>query len=177
MKDQARSNEFTVPYLGLSNGSHIFQFQLNNQFFGRFEKSSISKADLSVTVDFDKRERMVVLTVKAQGSFEAECDRCLANIQVPLEMEDQVYLKISDEVKPQEDEVFYLDSKTSHIDLSPFLYESIHLHLPIMNVRDCEREDFKYCDKDVLDSLETKELPETKGEDNPWSELDKLKFK
>lgn len=168
-------DEFMIPYQGLSEGIHSYNFEIGKLFLNRFEKSKIKDGVFEVKVDFDKQGRMVVLTITGDGHFSAPCDRCLATIEIPISYEDQVILKFSDTSENRNEEVFYLDAKTSHIDLSPYIFESLHLNLPIRNVRDCEMDNFEYCDQKALNNLG---LPpkeeETKEEESPWSKLNNL---
>ncbi len=173
MKTQS---EFAIPYLGLSNGNHHFSFILDNSFFSRFEMSKIEEGHFRINVQFDKQDRMVVLIMECTGYFMAPCDRCLSEIQVSMEFEDRVILKMTELADDNSDpEIYYLDPKTSHIDLSPFMNEAIHLNLPIKNVRNCVVEDEIYCDKEVLKSLSntTHNTTSSTGK-NPWEELGKL---
>lgn len=168
-------NEFTIPFLGLSNGAHLYDFKLDNSFFASFEKSSIENGEISSKVTFDKQDRTVVLLIDCKGYFNADCDRCLAPIQVPVDFNDKIILKIEQEPHIKEDEVYYLEPHTSHIDLSSFIIESIHLYLPMKNIRDCDEEDFRYCDQEVLKNLDQglKNEKASFGK-NPWGDLDKL---
>ncbi len=171
-------NEFIIPYLGLSDGVHNYHFEIDQSFFQRFEKSNIEGGSFAVEIEFIKQGKMIVLHISCSGHFDAPCDRCLAGIEVPLEVNDKVIIKLTEREEGQEDEVYHMDVKTSHIDLSPFIYESIHLNLPVRNLRDCEREDFHYCDKDVLRRLEnTSEDDSSVALENPWEELKKIDFK
>jgi len=71
--------------------------------------------------------------------------------------------------------VYYLEPSTSHIDLSTFIYESIHLHVPISYLRDCENEDYIHCDHDALDALDQAPPEESESEKgNPWQALEGL---
>jgi len=164
-----------IPYLGLANGEHVFSYQVDEAFFKHFEKSKISSGSFTVDIIVEKRDRMVVLMVTSAGSMQAPCDRCLTEIDIPITYEDRMILKIEEAPKVQEDEVYYLDPNTSHIDLSTYVYESIHLHVPIRYLRDCEGEDYKYCDHDALDALEEDISEESKAEEsNPWQALEGL---
>ena len=172
---KARS-EFLIPFLGLSNGIHHFDFLLGNDFFDTFEKSRIKEGSFELQVTFEKRDRMVILQMKGKGTYRASCDRCLAQIDVPVDFVDRIILKL-DEVSElsDTDEIYFLDPKTSHIDIAPYIYEAIHLNMPIKNVRDCQSESEVFCDKEVLRNLlneRHEELPDQT--DNPWSELKKL---
>ena len=87
--------------------------------------------------------------------------------------------KFSEEEIANTDEVIFIDPKETHIDLTQVLYQLIHAHLPISASRDCESEDYKYCDHQVLDRLEYR-VPEEedKGDNNPlWGALKDLDLK
>jgi len=170
--------EYIIPYLGLANGVHSYTFDVDKNFFAHFETSKIKEGKLDLKVDFDKMDRMVTLAVQCQGTFNIACDRCTAMIDIPMVYQDTVILKIEEANQTEEEEVIFLDPKTSEIDLAPILYESIHLHLPIMNLKDCESEAYRDCDHEVLDRLEgiedQSDVEEKKS--GVWSELDKLKL-
>ncbi len=169
-------SEYVIPYLGLANGTYEYFFELDNTFFKNFEKSEIQRGHFDIHITFEKQDRMVVLSIGGKGYSKADCDRCLSEIEVPIVFDDRVILKIEETPSIQEDEVYYLNAHTSHIDLSPYIHESIHLHLPIKNVRDCVGEDYKYCDQEVLNNFENnsnKEESISRGED-PWEALRKL---
>lgn len=168
-------SEYVIPYLGLANGTYEYFFELDNSFFANFEKSEVDKGNFDVNITFEKQDRMVVLMIQGEGYTMADCDRCLSEIEIPIVFDDRVILKIEDAPAVQEDEVYYLDTQTSHIDLSPYINESIHLYLPMKKIRDCESEDYKYCDQEVLKNLDNGTEEENKSQgDNPWDALRKL---
>ncbi len=161
-----------IPYLGLANGEYTYTFRLDEAFFEHFETSKIKSGSFEVDILLEKRDRMVILQLTTDGAMRAACDRCYTDIDVPISFEDRMILKIEETPKMQEDEVYYLDPQTSHIDLSSYVYESIHVHLPLTNLRDCEGEDYIHCDHTALDALETDPSPEEPTqEDNPWEAL------
>ena len=169
--------EFVIPYLGLSDGTHKFSFDIDKTFFQQFEKSKIEEGKLNTEVDFIKSGRMIVLEIKGSGFFNALCDRCVAEIPVPLTFEDRIIIKLSEEVDVDNEDVVYIDDKSSHIDISPFIYESIHLHMPLQKLRDCESEEYKFCDEAALNNLGgSNQYDDNPGNDNPWKELKKFKF-
>lgn len=167
--------EYIIPYLGLANGIHSYTFRVDKDFFKHFETSKVREGQLTLHVDFDKLDRIVTLDIKCDGTFRASCDRCASEIDIAMSYEDQVILKLEDARTSDKAEVIFLDPKTSEIDLAPVLYESMHLHLPMVNLKDCESNDYKDCDHEILDRLEGvyKEEGERSSSD-VWSELDKL---
>ena len=169
----ASLDEYIIPYLGLKNGEHKFLYKLDNEFFINFETSKIKEAQFDVEVIFDRRESIVTLDITCEGHYKAECDRCMVGIVIPLAFDDQVIIKLEESPEVVVDEIIYLDPKTSLIDISSPIYESVHVHLPIQNLKDCESEDYADCDPEMLDRLDGRndKKSEVKG---IWSELDKL---
>jgi len=168
-------SEFVIPYLGLLNGEHYYDFSIDQHFWRKFETSKISEGQMQVSVIFDKLDRHVTLSINCKGAFKAQCDRCVAEIMIPIEFEDTIIVKIQ-ESSADEIEVTFLDPKTSHIDLAPMIYESIHVHMPMINVKDCEEEGYKDCDQEILDRLYggSQEIKKEKPSSGIWGELDKL---
>ncbi len=147
--------EYRFAYKGLGNGSHQLSFDIDSSFFAHFEMSKIKEADIQVKVDMDKRDNMITLDFDIAGSYVSPCDRCMATIDVPVSGEDQLIIKFVESDAPADDEtVIYVDPKETHIDLTEIIYEMIHVHLPMMSLRDCEAEDYEHCDHEVLDRLE-----------------------
>ncbi len=173
-------SEYIIPYLGLSNGAHKYAFNISRDFWKHFEMSKISDGEMLVNVVFDKLDRVVTLEIYCEGTYMADCDRCTARIVIPMVFQDRMIIKVTDERLDQKEEVIFMDVKTSHIDIAPMIYESIHVHLPMVNVKDCKTEDYKDCDHSILDRLENSEAEEEvdseKGK-SIWSELDKLNLK
>lgn len=172
--------EYIIPYLGLKNGEHKFQYHLDNGFFAHFETSKITEADLSVDILFDRRDSVVTVSIACEGTFNATCDRCTSQISIPMAFDDRVIIKLEEEKPGEEVEVVFMDPNTSHIDLAPHIYEAVHVHLPIQNLKDCEADEYQSCDHEVLDRLEGEEHSSDGDSDademqgNIWSELDKL---
>ena len=172
-----RLNEFIIPYLGLSNGTHQYHFEIGKEFFAQFEMSKMSAGKFDLKVELVKDGRMIILMVGFHGYFTAPCDRCLSQIEVPMDFEDKLIIKIEDQQGINDPDVYYLDPGTSHIDISTMLYESLHLNMPMKNVRDCESENNTYCDLQALGNLnEIKDNKKDVDESNVWKILDDLEL-
>jgi len=164
-----------IPYLGLADGEYQYDYKVDKAFFSHFEKSKIEEGSFEVDVMVEKRNRMVVLQITADGTMRAACDRCLVDIDIPISYDDRLILKVQEAPDSPDDDVYYLDPQTSHIDLSTYIYESIHIHIPMQYVRDCDAEDYIHCDHDALDALDhTPDQPQEKesgDKEDPWQAL------
>ncbi len=169
----ASLNNFSIPVRGIKSGLHQFKFHLDSTFFTEFEDSLIGESDVDILLDFDKRPDMFVLDVDVQGTVKAECDRCLADIHLPVDGQFQLIIKLSDH-ESEVDEVVYLPAETTEINVAKYIYEFVGLSVPMMKIYDCQNDNPPPCDQAVLKRLEQEE-EDQKATNNPiWDELNKL---
>lgn len=173
MKDL--KSEFSLPIKGLIDGMHQFDFQLTDSFFDIYPESLIRKGSFEVKLNLEKKPSLLVLDFETDGYINVPCDRCLKPINIPLEAEEQYLVKYADEDIKSE-EVVFIQRDTSELNVADMMYEMIQLHLPLMNVKDCEEEDFKDCDGDMLDYLDKKDTPEDKEGNDIWGDLKNIKL-
>lgn len=161
-------DHFDVPYLGLKNGFHTFQFEVDDSFFGQFEGSLVKKGQFKVKLELDKRPDMGIADLVCDGSVTLPCDRCLSDFSLPINTEMQVHIKFG-EVIVENEEVLYITPETSKVNFAQFIYEIVTVSLPMIKTHD----DIKECDQDVVKKLLIPEEEEEKQE-NIWGALRNL---
>jgi uncharacterized protein len=168
----ANLREFEIPFQGLKLGVHNFKFDVGSSFFKNFEESLVGEASFQVDLVFDKRASFFELGFKFAGVLHTECDRCMANINLPVKDEHQLRVKLTNEEIEEDSEVFFLSPEADSLNVAQFVYEFIVLSLPYNKTYACEKDNPRPCDLDILKRLgfeEAKELPkETK---NPFEDL------
>jgi uncharacterized protein len=171
--------EYNIPYVGLKVGVHTYEFEINDKFFSLFEDSPISKCDVKVKLEFDKKEALFVLNFFIDGKVMVECDRCLAPYEKEIFADYTCYVKFAEDPDklPEDDEVIYISRDESHIDVSQLIYEYIVLSLPIRKIPCRVPGEDERCNKEVLKFLQDSEAAneEQKGNDPRWSALKKFK--
>jgi uncharacterized metal-binding protein YceD (DUF177 family) len=153
---------YAIPIQGLKVGPHHFHFDLDQSFFAHFEDSPIAESALAFSVQLDKRPDMLLFDFTLEGHVGAECDRCTANIHLPVADERQLIVKYGEDEGEAEDEVVFIHRETSVFNLAPYLYEFAVLALPIRNIYDCQRGPNPPCNREVLDFLEKEEAERQK---------------
>jgi uncharacterized protein len=171
--------EFSLPVHGLKIGVHQFKYTLNDGFFQHFEASPVSECDLQVVLELDKRSNMLVLTFELTGWMKAICDRCSADIQMPMENEQVLFVKYSEDAgEEEEDDVIFMGIDAHELNVARYIYEFVVLSLPISNTYDCENEEVPPCNYDILDYLK-KQAAENEDDTPPdssiWDALKDLK--
>lgn len=146
--------QFRIPVKGLQSGPHEYQFQIDAEFFKAFEASPIQEGTISMTLDFDKRPDMFVLEFDFSGTVRTTCDRCLAEIDLPISDSQRMLVKYSlDEVESDDPDVVFIHPETQQLDVAPFAYDFILLAVPMIRTYDCESEEVRPCNQELLDYL------------------------
>jgi uncharacterized protein len=163
---------YSIPIQGLKIGVHHYKYLLDQDFFRHFEDTPIGVSQINVEMGLDKRSDMLLLDFSIDGWVLAVCDRCTAQIQLPVEVQTQLIVKFGDAEGETEDEVIFISRETSHLNVAKYLYEFSVLAMPITNTYDCENDPNPPCNREVLHYLEQKEASE---KSNPlWDALKDL---
>jgi uncharacterized protein len=146
--------EFSIPIKGLKTGVHTFDFHIEKPFFEQFEGSAIRDGIFDVHLVFDKRESFFELFFDFEGEMTLD------------QLEEDA-------------EVVYISPEESHFNVAHYIYEFISLAAPLFKTYDCESDDPRPCDFDVLNRLnpDPSVSESTKGEENtknPFSNLKNL---
>lgn len=176
MSDELK--EYKIQYAGLKKGIHEFTYELNESFFANFENALIQKCQVEVSLSFDNRQLPYVMDIDMDGEIWNDCDRCTASIPVTIHNSYTVFVKQSVEKvlnDDDEEEIIYISKEDTEIDISHFLYEFVHLSVPVHVICDNPGKT-EYCDTDILRFLEKAPTDDTIT-DPRWAELDKLKDK
>lgn len=151
--------EFSLPVRGMGNGLHRYDFQVDAAFFSHFETSMIDNGSFKVGVDIDKRVDMMTCLIRFEGWIETNCDRCLADIHLPMRGHGDLIFKFEEGADGQEDEndesVVYISPIAARLNVAPYIHEFITLALPMVRVYDCEAEEPRPCDMEMLAFLES----------------------
>ncbi|WP_285060107.1 YceD family protein [Pedobacter ginsengisoli] len=173
--------QFSIPFTGLKIGKHQFDFEIDNSFFDAFEYSLVKKGTLKAEVELDKQETMLILQFRIDGTIVLDCDKCLAEFNSPVSIQERQIVKFAeDELQSDDLEIIILSKKESEIDISGLIYEFITVSVPYIKI--CEENgNGQRCDQEMIARLESlavgaqKEEEQQQDEDPRWAALKKLK--
>ena len=136
--------EFCIPFKGLKSGSHHFEFKLDKAFLEAIGDEELIDVEADVEVEMTKTAQMLTFEVAIDGAAYVECDRCLDELEYPVETEDTLYVKFSEEEIEFDGEVMWLNPADDQLDLSGYIYETLLLSLPYQrvheNIEECNQE-------------------------------------
>ncbi|MNJ91418.1 hypothetical protein D3C87_90700 [compost metagenome] len=172
--------QFSIPFTGLKIGKHQFDFEVDNSFFEAFEYSLVKKGNLKAEVELDKQETMLLLQFRIKGTIVLDCDKCLAEFEAPISVQERQIVKFAeDELESDDLEIITLSRKESELDISELIYEFITVSVPYIKV--CEENgDGQKCDQEMIARLESlavgsQEEEQQQSDDPRWAALKKLK--
>ena len=146
------SESFIIPLNGLTAGRSEFSRMVGKEFFESFENSEIIDAELEVRAAVEKSGRYVGVDCEVEGRVVVECDRCLEDLEMPVDVEIRLSVKYGDEMSsedPQEGEreVIFVPETDAELDMSQIVYDYVCLALPMQRVHpegECNPEAVRY---------------------------------
>lgn len=162
-----------IPFRGMKPGIHPFDFEIGDSFFEGYPESQVRKGLVSVHLDFEREERMLILNFTLKGSAEVPCDRCNDPVTVLVNGKERLIMKFGEAYQEQSDEVVIIPETIAQVDVASYLYEYIHLLLPLRRVHGEPGTKGGQCNPAVLQKLN--ELNEKSAMDPRWDALSKLK--
>ncbi len=170
--------QFSLPFTGLKLGTHQFEYELDDAFFNAFEYSLIKSGKLKVDLELEKQETMMLLKFKVIGTVNLDCDKCLSEFPLPINLYERQIVKFAEaEMESDDDEIISLSRKDVAIDISGPLYEMINVAVPY--IKNCAQAN-KDCDQEMIArldqlSIEKQHEENEQNSDPRWEALNKLK--
>ena len=167
-----RKSDAIVQFSGLESGKYEYHYTLGSDFFSEFENEELRDGDVDFRVVLEKTERSMMFTFSFSGSVRSFCDRCLGEMDVPVSGEEHLCIKLSNDERCDNEDMFILPENASRIDLSQWMYEYVVVSLPMRKVHEDGQ-----CDSEMLRYIEqpSSEVSESEAVDPRWSVLEKLK--
>ena len=145
-------NKFIIPLNGLTAGNNDFFWQAGKEFFDSFENTEILDAHLDTDVRVEKSGRYIGIDCDVRGVIKVECDRCLDELEMPVDVEILLSVKYgaeesSEEPQPGEREVIFVPETDVELDLSQIIYDYVCLSLPMQRTHEpgkCNPDTMKY---------------------------------
>ncbi len=172
---------YKIGFKGLSNGNHHFSFVIGPEFFDCFDQSEIDKAGIHLNLNMEKENSMLVFDFLFSGWIELVCGRCLESYREPVNDQQRIYVKFGEDFIEQSEDVVVIPHSESHIDVTQFVYEFLHLVLPLRRVHPDDESGEFGCDRYMLKRVK-EHAPGHRSDSaeplsgSPFEALKKLRF-
>jgi len=168
-------NQYIIPFKGLKEGIHSFNFKIGKEFFEENLALEIPDGLLTAEVVLDKKVGLLVLDVKLKGYVELVCDRCLEYFNYQLNYKGQLFIKFKEDIEEPDENVIFLHPKEDLIDLNQYFFDCIGLNIPIQKFHPEDDNGELTCNKEMLKILDNyyfnKKHSNNENIDPRWSKL------
>ena len=148
-----QNKAFSIPFKGLKQGVHRFDFEVSTSLFQQVETSEIFGAEISAEVILDKKSNFMEVQFLLKGVATVICDRCLDPVDLPVEYDGKIYVKFGEETVEQDENLLILSRAEDELDVSQYLYEFAHLSLPLKRVHAVDETGKSGCNPEMLARL------------------------
>lgn len=176
----SRSDQiYNIPFIGLKVGKHLFEYEVTDSFFDDLEFSLVQKGNLSVRLELEKKETMLIAHFWVEGTVETECDRCTGPLELKIKGDYRLIYKFG-HGEAEDETLVIIDPDEYQVNVKMPIYELIILSMPSRKIHpegQCDEEMWKLVkaytvnpedeeeDIDPDDEWDDDEDPEDEGDD------------
>ncbi|MEO9571401.1 MAG: DUF177 domain-containing protein [Polaribacter sp.] len=172
MKDLKK---FNIQFVGLKEGTHLFDYEIDNKFFDAFNYDEFKSSSIKVLLNFIKKSTLFELTFTANGYVEVPCDLTNELYKQDVHAVLPLVVNFGQEFNDENEEILILPHEAYEFNVSQFIYEMIVLSVPNKRVHpkvlDGTMESEAY---NKLKELEIKEIKTVEETDPRWDKLKNL---
>jgi uncharacterized metal-binding protein YceD (DUF177 family) len=130
---------YKIDLKNLSPGVHTFEYLLGNKFFMDIDGDEVQKGKVKVLLEVKRSSVMFDMNFQIEGVVFIPCDRCLDEMELPVESKNRLVVKFGKEYAEESDEIVVIPEDEGAINLAWFLYEFIALTIPMKHVHPPEK--------------------------------------
>ena len=167
--------EFTIPFVGLKEGKHLFEYTIDNKFFEAFNFDEFNSSSVKVLLTFVKKSTLFELNFAAEGTVEVPCDISNELYFQEIKSNLPIIVNFGPEFNDDNEDILILPHEAYEIDIAQYIYEMIVLAVPNKRVHPqvldgtMESEALK-----KLKELQIKEVKTVENTDPRWDKLKNL---
>jgi hypothetical protein len=126
---------YKIDLKGMQADTAEYEYLLDNLFFANIDGPEVQKGKVKVTVTVKKAASTFELKFKTEGFVRLPCDRCLDDMEQPIETAgDRLVVKFGREYAQESDELIIIPEKEGSINVAWFMYEFIATTIPMRHV-------------------------------------------
>ena len=170
--------EYTIPFVGLKQGTHHFDFKIDNTFFEAFDYNEFNNSNVLVDLTLEKKDTLLELHFDIKGTVNVNCDITNEPFDLPISNQFDMVVKFGEEYNDEHEEILVIPHGEYEIHLEQYCYELIVLSVPTKRIHPGVEDGS--LDSEMLDKLEElrpkdKESKKDNEEIDPrWNTLKKL---
>ena len=152
---------YTLQLKTLSEGTHHYEFDLDNQFFIDVKGPEITAGDVKAEIEVNKTSLNIELNIALSGKVETTCDRCLDALWVDIDVEESLYIKFGKSYSEESDDLIVIPEDEGTFNIAWTLYEFCALAIPI-----CHSHPDGECNAEMMNILNQHSVREIDDDDD-----------
>lgn len=165
---------YNIAFRGLSQGKHIFEYEIDDKFFSEFEGGVVDEGNVNVRITLEKQSSLMILRFEVEGTVRVQCDRCLEMYAQPIKGADQIFVKFGEKEFEEGDDVIWVSANDYQLNVAQLIYEFICLAVPIKRVHPEDENGNSTCDPEMIEKLDKYIIREDGENSSVWNDLKKL---
>ncbi len=126
--------EFKLPLKSMPEGTQTFNYHLGKEFFANMESEDIHDADLNVDFTVDHKADIYALSFNIEGIITLICDRCLDNLEYPIDVNYAINVKYGDDYNDDSDDLLIIPEGDNYLNVAYMIYDTVALAIPMKHV-------------------------------------------
>ncbi|PHO00638.1 hypothetical protein CSC82_27835 [Rhodobacteraceae bacterium 4F10] len=122
--------QFNIPFVGLKEGSHLFEYQIDKTFFEAFQFDEFNNANVKADITLVKKSTLLELSFDISGTVNVPCDITNELFDLPINGNLNLVVKFGPEFNDEHDEILILPHEAYQVNVSQYIYELIVLSVP-----------------------------------------------
>jgi len=171
-----KNKEYCIPFAGLKQGKHKFEYQIDNTFFESFDYHEFNDAEIKLHIVLDRMSTVLELEMKTKGTVNLYCDLTNEPYDQKIKASLKLLVKFGPVYNDEDDEILIIPHGDHQVNISQYVYEMIILSVPTKRIHPGVLDgtlDSKALKR--LEELQPKENKKDKNKIDPrWEALKKL---
>lgn len=134
MYNMKQMKAFDIPFIGLKEGKHVFEYQIDNTFFDALQYDEFIEADLKVNLVFEKKPTHLELSFRSSGSVNVNCDQSGEPFDLAVHGDLSLLVKFGEDPDDGNEEIMYVSHNEHRINVSHAVFEMLVLSIPAKRI-------------------------------------------
>jgi len=165
---------YNIAFKGLSQGKHLYEFEIDDRFFDEFEEAFVESGKVNVQLTLEKQSSLIILWFDIQGTVNVQCDRCLEMYDQEIQSKERIFVKFGEKEFVDGDDVIWVSANDHQLNVAQLIYEFIGLAIPIKRIHPGDKNGNSTCDQEMIDKLNKYIIKEDEVKPSAWNDLKKL---
>ena len=124
---------YKIDLKAISSDVEEHRYALDDDFFEAIEATEVRKGNVDVDLRVKKTAGAFELTFHAEGTIQVPCDRCLDDMDLPVDCTGSFRVKLGEEFNDEDIDLIVVPEHDGTLNVAWYIYEAVALSIPIQH--------------------------------------------